>query len=300
MENEVKSLKHKNYHKSTQCCECGMWMRDNNLKRHSKKHKILTENKELKIEENDELDTDLTLKEINDLNQELIWDNKVYLKKLQRGEQIYINLAEGLIIEDSLSKLNKEALDIFRKSYNPLAVTDVVLRPWQQELLSKMIPTDREIIWIKGANGNEGKTWFQKYIQSQYGHSRVAQLELKSKPLNMLHVLRKFQLSTVDIFLFNDARSIMNESHCYPVLENIKDGCATAMKYNSERIQFKTPNIVVVFSNEPPDMKQLSKDRWKIYYIINGSLVSKEESLWKTRNRLSYGGNYGKNDSDSD
>ena len=92
----------------------------------------------------------------------------------------------------------------------------------------------------------------------------------------------------------------MIESHCYPVLENIKDGCATAMKYNSERIQFKTPNIVVVFSNAPPDMKQLSKDRWKIYYIINGSLVSKEESLWKTRNRLSYGGNYGKNNSDSD
>ena len=54
MENEVNSLKQKNYHKSTQCCECGMWMQDNNLKRHSKKHKILTENKELEIEENNE------------------------------------------------------------------------------------------------------------------------------------------------------------------------------------------------------------------------------------------------------
>ena len=54
MENEVK-LVEKNYHKSTQCYVCGMWMREDDLKRHSKQHKILTENKELEIEENDEL-----------------------------------------------------------------------------------------------------------------------------------------------------------------------------------------------------------------------------------------------------
>ena len=135
-----------------------MWMRDDNLKRHSKQHKILAESKELKVKENDDLDTDLMLKKINDLDQELICDNNLYLEKLERGEQIYIRLGEGLIMEDSLSKQNKEALDVFRKSYNPLATTDVVLRTWQQELLSRMIPTDREVIWIKGANGNEGKT----------------------------------------------------------------------------------------------------------------------------------------------
>ena len=54
MENEVKSLTQKNYHKSTQCCECGMWMREDDLKRHSKQYKILTENKEMEIEENNE------------------------------------------------------------------------------------------------------------------------------------------------------------------------------------------------------------------------------------------------------
>ena len=117
-------------------------------------------------------------------------------------------------MEDSLSKQNKEALDVFRKSYNPLPITDIVLRTWQQELLSKMIPTDREVIWIKGKNGSEGKTWFQNYVQSQYGYSRVAQLELKNKTNNMLHMLRKFQLSTVDIFLFNDSRSISMENYC--------------------------------------------------------------------------------------
>ena len=28
-----------------------------------------------------------------------------------------------------------------------------------------MKPIDHEIIWIKGVNGNEGKTWFQNYVQ---------------------------------------------------------------------------------------------------------------------------------------
>ena len=144
-------------------------------------------------------------------------------------------------------------------------------------------PTEREVIWIRGTKGNEGKTWFQKYVQSLFGYARVAMLDLKSKTANILHVLRKFPLSTIDIFFFNDARAINYENCCYTVLEHIKDGAATASKFNSERIQFKEPNVVVVFSNAEPDMRQLSKDRWKVYYITQTGLNSHEERLWKLR-----------------
>ncbi len=47
---------------------------------------------------------------------------------------------------------------------------------------------------------------------------------------------------------------------CYEVLENIKDGRAISSKYASEIIRFRTPNVVIVFSNAGPDMTQLSKD----------------------------------------
>ena len=118
MEYEAKSLK--NYHKLGKCCECNNWRREDNLKRHSKKHKIFDEIKDSK-ENNNDLDTELRLKKkIDDLDQELIFDNKLYLEKLERGEQIFNRLSEGLIMEDSLSKQNKEALDVFRKSYNRL------------------------------------------------------------------------------------------------------------------------------------------------------------------------------------
>ena len=47
------------------------------------------------------------------------------------------------------------------------------------------------------------------------------------------------------------------------MLENIKDGQAEASKYNSEIIKFRSPNVVVVFSNENPEKKELSRDRWR-------------------------------------
>jgi hypothetical protein len=38
-------------------------------------------------------------------------------------------------------------------------------------------------------------------------------------------------------------------------------------------LEEKTPNIVVVFSNEAPEVKQLSKDRWKIFQIRDDDLL---------------------------
>ena len=64
---------------------------------------------------------------------------------------------------------------------------------------------------MKGARGNEGKTWFQNYVQSLLGTERVVQLNLKNSVGNIMHILRKFPLSTIDTFLFNDARSGQNE-----------------------------------------------------------------------------------------
>ena len=98
-----------------------------------------------------------------------------------------------------------------------------------------------------------------------------------------MHILRKLPLSSVDTFLFNDARSGESEMRSYEVLENIKDGRAIASKYASEIIRFRTPNVVIVFSNADPDMTQLSRDRWKVFYINKYGLSSQENRLWEQR-----------------
>ena len=42
-------------------------------------------------------------------------------------------------------------------------------------------------------------------------------------------------------------------------------GRTLAEHFDSKELKFHTPNTVVVFSNEKPDVGQMSKDRWKIF-----------------------------------
>ena len=89
----------------------------------------------------------------------------------------------------------------------------------------------------------------------------------------MCNILRKRSTTTVDIFLFNDSRSINDEEpNMYRILEDIKDGAATTSKYDNQRIKFLTPNYVLVFSNSFPNMKHLSKDRWQIFEPMENGL----------------------------
>ena len=123
------------------------------------------------------------------------------------------------------------------------------------------------MIWISGCQGNEGKSWFQNYVQTYFGYHRVCRLDLRIKHANVCNVLKKRSLGTIDIFLFNDSRSVVGEEiNLYRILEDIKDGRATASKYDNDNIRFKTPNTVMVFSNHYPNLKKLSRDRWLLLH----------------------------------
>ena len=41
----------------------------------------------------------------------------------------------------------------------------------------------------------------------------------------------------------------------------------------SKDLKFYTPNVVVVFSNEKPDIKEAVKDRWRILQIKGDDLI---------------------------
>ena len=59
----------------------------------------------------------------------------------------------------------------------------------------------------------------------------------------------------------------------YEVLEKIKDGKLLASKYDSKELRIRTPNVVVVFSNDNPKVGELALDRWCIFSIIDNKLV---------------------------
>ena len=135
------------------------------------------------------------------------------------------------------------------------------LRIWQQQLIDNIsAPSVREVICVWGQTGNEGKTWYQRYLETLYGYARVVRLDLKMKTANVLHALTKQPLSTKGIFLFNEPRSTSHVLCNYSILESIKDGSAVSSKYNNDVVRFKIPNVVVVFSNYMSNSRQLSKD----------------------------------------
>ena len=275
----------KNRNITLECSICKKKMRSDTLKRHwLTKHKNF-DFKVTTVVRGFFKETDGEHSSNEDLELEIVSNGKLLDEKIALGEKISKLLTKTNTKEESLSKKHKEAFDLYQS--RRLAIepdNEIKLYPWQQQMMNLIQEsTLREVIWVKGARGNEGKTWFQKYVQSLLGRERVVQLDLKNSIGNIMQILRKLPLSTLDIFMFNDARSGLSETRCYDVLENLKDGCSIASKYSSEIIQFKTPNVVIVFSNADPDMTQLSKDRWKVFYINKDGLSSQEKRLWESR-----------------
>ena len=302
-------------HGQVECTVCFRMMRSDHLKRHMRKHRDLysldengmreeikerkrkyedrEERKRLVLEivqqENAPLECievqsspTKTPLDIETLEEELLQDNQDYLENIELGKQINTIIDKGVVREESLSKHRKDALDLYRKQKPTRDMLQVELRHWQQELMDIIAtPTEREVIWVQGIKGNEGKSWFQDYLTSFYGHARVVRLDLKMKTANVLHVLTKRPLSSTNIFLFNEPRAINNEICNYSILESIKDGIAVASKYNGDFIQFKVPNVVVAFSNTQPKMKQLSRDRWRVLRITKNGLNDITDRLWK-------------------
>ena len=299
------------------CCKiCSKCVRSDNLKRHMQTHKdilIMSEEEvreELrsrhtaqmkreecwqKIEEiahKEDIPID-RYKEIieapvldkEDLRVELLKDNQLYLEKIELGKKISSIIDEEIIQEESLAKGHKFALELYRKQRPRFDITSVHLRPWQKQALQLIDePSERQVIWITGRQGNEGKSWFQCYTESYFGFNRVARIDLRIKHANVCNVLKKRSLGPIDIFLFDDARSVSGEEHnLYRILEDIKDGQATSSKYDNDNIRFKTPNNVMIFSNRYPQTRNLSRDRWIIYNANQDGLNNVTLQIMKMR-----------------
>jgi hypothetical protein len=201
-----------------------------------------------------------------------------YERKMQLGEIVYKHVKDRGIPEESLPKEYKEAKDLYVKNKQNIDVENVILRPWQEGLLNYIKPSDREVIWVIGRKGNEGKSWFQEFLASKFGWSRViCGMDIRMKKSSICHILSKRSLMTTDIFLFDVGKAKTEEDLNYELLEHLKNGRTLAAKFDSKELKFHTPNIIIVFSNEKPDVGQMSKDRWKIFQIRDEELLDATE-----------------------
>ena len=222
----------------------------------------------------------LALIDMKALRKAALKNSEEYKEKINLGKALYKILGEGNVEEESFPNDWKEALDVYMKQGHEIDCDNVVLKTWQTELLEWINnPTDRHVLWVVGKACGEGKTFFQKYVRSLFGRRRVVAggINIKCNSASICHALTKRPLSTTDIFLFNIGKSKKKfEDVNYELLEDLKDGDAFTSKYNSQELTIKIPNVVVVFSNEYPNTKELARDRWKVFSIENDELVEQD------------------------
>lgn len=143
---------------------------------------------------------------------------------------------------------------------------------WQRTMLQKFNqpPGDRKMIWIYDPIGNNGKTKFIKYLVYKkdavglaYGHST-----------DVLNLVSK--LDNKRIYAWNLTRSKpanLSELDLYSAMESVKDGFFINLKYETKQVLMNPPHVMVC-ANHKPRPEQISIDRWDLYEIVDGCLVS--------------------------
>ena len=276
--------------KKVTCGTCLRIMRSDHLKRHMKQHdKEKFENESFcgssigtsrtSLQESESDFSSISTYTSTPINEEFAIKSMMmtadeYNNKLALGKIVAKTIKEKKIPQDSLSIEYKDALDLYWNKKQLMDIENVILKTWQESLLQYLKPSNREIIWVQGAKCNEGKSWFQEYIEAKFGWERVmCGLDIKMKKESIYHLIRRRPYMTTDVFTFNIGKADTYEDVNYQVLEQLKDGRILAAKFSSKEIKICTPNIVIVFSNDKPKLAKLAMDRWKIFKIKGNDLV---------------------------
>lgn len=148
-----------------------------------------------------------------------------------------------------------------------------VLKPWQQTIVdaTRLEPDDRTVNWVFDPIGNIGKTVFAKYMYAESDAIICTGGGVKDIAC-MIALLKDAgrDLNAKTTFIFNLART--TEGISYKGIEAVKDGLMTSQKYESSTLVFNCPHVWVL-SNQEPEIRRLSADRWKIWSIVDDQLV---------------------------
>lgn len=123
---------------------------------------------------------------------------------------------------------------------------------------------DRKIYWLWSKAGKTGKTSFCKYLTVKHG---AICLSGKSSDIkNGIVEYKKANGIVPEIILIDIPRSFNSEYLSYEGLESVKNMYFYSGKYEGGMICDNPPHMII-FSNEEPDRKKLSADRWDIWEI---------------------------------
>lgn len=137
-------------------------------------------------------------------------------------------------------------------------------KEWQKEILNLLEkkPDNRSIHWYYDEVGNSGKSYLTKYIYLKYkciitnGKAQDSFNQIKT-------AMDKDEEPNIVIM---DIPRCMKNFISFQAIEKIKDGLFYSGKYEGGICCYPPPHIII-FSNEEPELDNLSMDRWKIKKI---------------------------------
>lgn len=149
--------------------------------------------------------------------------------------------------------------------------------PYQLELEKILLAKaeKRTIYWVYDV-GNQGKSEFARYMEIVYPDKVIGFENGKTADIAfMINTMKnKVNLTNSPIFILDIPRSGI-KSFNYQCIETLKNGKIVSPKYESSRLLFNTPHILV-FANEQPEFENMTMDRWKIFEIIDKKLIAKK------------------------
>lgn len=133
---------------------------------------------------------------------------------------------------------------------------------WQSLVRGRALgdPNRRSIDFVVDPVGSSGKSWLCAKLVSEFP-DRVQVLRVGRRD-DLAHAID----DSKDIFLFDIPRTQMTFLQ-YPVLEMLKDRMVFSPKYHSGMKILRSVPYVAVFSNEHPDMNQMTGDRYHVIEI---------------------------------
>lgn len=155
--------------------------------------------------------------------------------------------------------------------YIPTKYRNLKLRPHQEKIVEMMMKqNDRQILFIIDTEGNTGKSTLRTYLEIYCNGINIpSSIQSSEDIMQLVHgIVHDAPFKTYNICL-DIPRSMPTEGHWakyLSALECLKDGAVYDKRYVYKRMLFEPPHILV-FSNQTPPHKMLTKDRWHIQKI---------------------------------
>ena len=158
----------------------------------------------------------------------------------------------------------------FTKNYTIPQALKIIqnLYPYQKEIEAIHLtePDDRTIYWFWEKTGGVGKSAFVKYMV----HQHKCLFCDGGKKADLINLVFKQDMDNTRTVIWDLTRNKGNKIS-YDTIEAVKNGMVCNTKFETGMKLFNAPHIFI-FANDPPEVENLSIDRWKIYEIKNKTL----------------------------